>query len=63
METGLESTSRQPAAEHLNENAHVELSKQTAGEACRNCLKIYSYILKVKGQSWVKQRTSKADDT
>lgn len=63
METGLESTSRQPAAEHLNENAHVELSKQTAGEICRNCLKIYSYVLKVKGQSQFKQRTSKEDDT
>lgn len=50
METGLESTSRQPAAEHLNESARVELSKQAAGEACRSCLKIYSCVLKGKGQ-------------
>lgn len=59
METRLESTSRQPAAEHLNENVHVELSKKTAGEICRNCLKIYTYIFKVKGQSKqnFKQRT------
>lgn len=50
METRLESISRQPAAEHLNENTHGELSKQTAGETCKNCLKIYSYVLKAKGQ-------------
>jgi len=49
METGLESTSRQPAAEHLNESACVELSKQAAGETCRSCLKIYSHAFKVKG--------------
>lgn len=63
METGLESTSRQPAAEHLNESARVELSKQAAGEACRSCLKIYSCILKGKGQPRVRQRTSKQDYT